>query len=188
MEDVTKLMQELAAASANQDLAEVIRLGNILRKQKSEVEKAEAAKLQKEAEELAGAREALGVNIHKAIAKAMPEMLREVAQVKAQGFTYKLDGVDAQGGKVTYKSVALLVPQAKAKKASASSGVRVSTEEETGLKLGDLIDQYATQDEKAEIETAVAEVEDAKKGSRKWQAQMKVKSRILKDNPTLIKR
>lgn len=190
--DIADLMRQMNEATAKADLAEVIRLGNILKKEKSAVEKAENEKLAREAEELSGTRTELGSKIHKGImtGQDIRPLIMQLKDVKAQGFTYKPDGPGPDGGMVKYKSVELMVEKPKAVKRSGGGGggTQSSTKDETGLNLSELIDKYATDAEKAEITEAYEKGEAEKKGSggsKKWQKQVKVKTRILKDNPNL---
>ena len=174
------IMTQIAAAGAGGDLSEVIRLGNILRKQKAEIEKAETDKLQKEAEELAGARESLATKIHKAVRGVVSE--QELNAVKAQGFTYKLDTDE-----VKYKAVALSVPTIKSKRSGGGGGTGISTKDETGMNLSELIEAYGTPEQKADIQNAY-DTAEKNPGSARWQEQTKVKKEILKEHPELIRK
>ena len=70
-----EIMQATAAAGASGNLAEVIKLGNQLKKFQADIQKAEAERLKKEAEEMAGVREKLAVDIWKEITPATKALL-----------------------------------------------------------------------------------------------------------------
>jgi len=158
-------------------------------KQKSAIAKAQAEAARKEAEALAGQREELAKAIYKAVKGVVDAKALEA--VKAKGFTFKLDTPDANGVMVNYKSVDLMVPTIKAKKAGGGGGgTGVSTEAETGLKLDDLFNQYANDEERAEVAAIDTDtsLQDKAKNSKKWQVKTKAKKRILADNPNLVKK
>ena len=186
------LMALIAAAGASGDLAEVIRLGNILRKQKADIEKAEAEKLQKESEALSGARSEAEVNLAKAVMPAIRGI--DILKLKCKSFVVTVSHTENDKGQLdpdgTVKvrgGVALVVPQAKAKRAGGNGGIRVSTKDEVGMSLSELINLHATADQKAGIQKAYDQA-DKNKGSAKWQEQVKVKAEILKVHPELIRK
>ena len=188
----TELMAKIAAAGASGDLAEVIRLGNILRKQKSEIEKAEADKLQKEAESLAGAREEMAKTLAKLI---LPQVKAgDLLALKVKSFVVTVPHKENDKGqldpagevKVT-GGVALVVPQVKARKAGGGGGARESTKDQIGMSLSELIEAYATTEQKTGIQAAYDKAEK-NKGSAKWQEQVRVKADILKAHPELIRK
>ena len=186
------LMAQIAAAGASGDLAEVIRLGNILRKQKSDIEKAESEKLAKEAEELAGARDQMAKDLAKVI---LPQInAADLLALKVKSFVVTVTHMENDkgqldpNGEVKVKGgVALVVPQVKARKTGGGGGARESTKDQVGMSLSELIDQFATPEQKLGIQAAYDGAEK-NKGSAKWQEQVKVKADILKAHPELIRK
>ena len=187
-----ELMALIAAAGASGDLAEVIRLGNILRKQKSDIEKAEADKLQKESEELAGARDTMAKNLAKLI---LPQIkATDLLGLKVKSFVVTVSHkendkgqIDPEGAVKVTGGVALVVPQIKTRKAGGGGGPRESTKDQVGMSLSELIETYATQEQKVGIQAAYDKAEK-NKGSAKWQEQVRVKADILKAHPELIRK
>ena len=175
-----ELMSKIAAAGASGDLAEVIRLGNQLKKHQVEIQRAEAEKLKAEAVAMAGDREKLAKEIHRFVAK-FPELQSRLNAVKAKGYTFKLD----EDG-VEYKSVALTVPTIKTRTSGGGGGSTGALKAQTGLSRHELVDQYANEDEKASI-TKAEEAATSRPDSARYIAEKPVIKRILADNPHLIK-
>lgn len=172
------IMALIAAAGASGNLAEVIKLGNQLKKFQADIQKAEAAKLKKEAEEMAGVREALAAKIWKGIPA---EVKKELAAVKAKGYTFKLDE-----GDVAYKAVSLTVPTVKTRSGGGGGGSTGALKAQTGLSRHELVDTYATDEEKQTIATAESAA-TSRPDSARYGAEKPVIKRILADNPNLIK-
>ena len=186
------LMGLIAAAGASGDITEVIRLGNILRKQKTDIEKAESDKLLKEAEELAGARGEAEVELAKIILPAIKAV--DILALKVKSFMVTVSHkendkgqLDPEGTVKVTGGVALVVPQVKARKAGGGGGARESTKDQVGMSLSELIETYATSEQKVAIQVAYDGAEK-NKGSAKWQEQVKVKAEILKAHPELIRK
>ena len=173
-----EIMQAIAAAGASGNLAEVIKLGNQLKKFQADIQKAEAERLKKEAEEMAGVREALAVKIWKSITA---DVKKELASVKAKGYTFKLDD-----GEVQYKAVSLTVPTIKTRTGGGGGGSTGALKAQTGLSRHELVDAYATDEEKAAIADAEAGA-TSRPDSARYSAEKPVIKRILADNPNLIK-
>jgi len=176
-----EIMAKIAAAGASGDLAEVIRLGNMLKKHQADIQKAEADKLKAEAEALAGVREKLAIEVWNVVSK-IPEITRKLADVKAQGFTFKLDTEE-----VKYKSVALTVPTIKTRSAGGGGGSTGALKSQTGLSRHELVETYATNEEKESITKAESEA-TSRPDSARYTAEKPVIKRILADNPSLIKK
>ena len=172
------IMALIAAAGASGNLAEVIKLGNQLKKFQADIQKAEAERLKKEAEELAGVREKLAIAIWKSVT---PDVKAKLAEVKAKGFTFKLDDGDVQ-----YKSVSLTVPTVKARSGGGGGGSTGALKAQTGLSRHELVDAYATDEEKDSIAQAEANA-TSRPDSARYSAEKPVIKRILADNPNLIK-
>lgn len=179
-----QLMALIAAAGAGGDLAEVIRLGNQLKKHQGDILKAEAEKLKAEAEAMAGGRAKLAAEILKGV-KAT-DVKNQLTAVKATGYTFKLPSVDATGTEVS-ASVALTVPTVKtAKTGGGGGGSTGALKTQTGLSRHELVEQYATEEEKAGIAKAESEA-TSRPDSARYTAEKPVIKRILGDNPSLIK-
>jgi len=191
---------ELLAAITNGDDAGVMRLSKAVTKFKSDIEKAEAEKLQAEATALAGEREALEAILTAAI---LPMVKAEdLLRVKAKSFIVTVSHrEDANGkldsnGEVKVKGgIKLVVPTVKAKKAGGGggNGTGVTLSSTTGMARKDLIDTYATDEEKADVEAKVQTAADEGKNANqqnsiRWAANQPVVKRILADHPELIKR
>lgn len=166
---IEELKKAMGKALAEDDTAEVLRISSEIHKQKQAVAKAEAEKLKAEGEKLAGAREKLAIAIHGAVVGL--GLKAQLDAVKAHGFTYKLDGYPEAD--IRYKSVALVVPTVKAR--GGGGGGAGKTKAEFGMSLGELVDKYATEEEKAAITNAAS-------GSQSWQLKVAVKKRLIKDS------
>ena len=174
-----ELKAAMGKALAEGNDTEMIAISKLILKQKSDVEKAEANKLTAEAEALSGVREALAKGIWTDI---NAETKAELLKVKATGFTFKLDGTP-EG--VSYKSVSLTVPTVKTKK-TGGGGSTGNLKRETGLSRHELIDQYATEAEKLEIQSAQDNAA-TRPDSARYSAEKPVIKRILANNPELVK-
>ena len=173
-----EIMASITAAGASGNLAEVIRLGNQLKKHQGEIQKAEATRLKAEAEKLAGVREKLAKDIWQEVT---PVTKKRLVDVKAKGFTFKLD---ADG--VEYKAISLTVPTIKARTGGGGGGSTGALKAQTGLSRHELVDEYATDEEKAGIADAESSA-TSRPDSARYSAEKPVIKRILADNPNLIK-
>ena len=179
-----EIMGKIAAAGASGDLAEVIRLGNILKKHQVEILKAEADKLKVEAEAMADDRAKLAADILVIVKGAVST--ERLTTLKATGFTFKLPYAD-QNGVMTSAGVSLSVPAIKQPKTGGGGGGSTGAlKSQTGLSRHELVDQYATAEEKASIQKAEAEATN-RPDSARYTAEKPVIKRILADNPHLIK-
>ena len=153
--DIKELQAKMAAAIANNDVKAIEEIASQIVKGKSDRAKAEAEKQVKEAEALAGVRDALAGELHKAI-KAM-KLDKRLTDVKAWGFTYKVDKANPAEPDVIYRSVSLSTQQIKARKAGAGGGAG-KTKDEFGMSLQEVFDKFATAADKTKL--AEAEVKD----------------------------
>lgn len=175
-----ELKGKMQAAIADGNDADVVKIGKEIVKLKADVEKAEATKIQKEAEAMAGDREKLAKEIW-TVMVADGKLGGQLSKVKATGFTFKLDTPEVQ-----YKSVALTVPTAKVPR-GGGGGSTGALKEQTGLARHELIDKYASPDEKVGIQKAYDEA-TSRKDSARYSSEKPVIKRILADNPNLIKK
>jgi len=150
------LQKRMSAAIASNDVKAIEAVAQEIVKSKTDRAKTEALKLQEEATKLAGVREALGIEIHKAV-KAMG-LDAKLTGVKAWGFTYKVDNANPAEPDVTYKAVALSTQQVKTR--SGGTGGSGKTRDEFGMSLSDIFDKFATDDDRAAL--AEATVKDDK--------------------------
>lgn len=165
------LKQEIAVAAASGDDVALTTAIKEYNSRKSEIAKAVAETARKEAEALAGVREKLATELHKAVTK-IPDIAQKLQDVKATGFTFKLDMPDKDGVMVKYNSVALAVPAIKTTK--SGGGVSGKTESEFGMKLDAVYEQYAnSEDRKAMAEAAT--------NTAKYNVKIAVKKRALKE-------
>jgi hypothetical protein len=168
---------KMAEAIASDNIAAIEELNSAWNKSKAERRKAELEAQRKEEEALAGAREKLAKQVHKAVT-AIPNIIADLEAVKARGFTFKLNESD-----VTYKSVALTVPTIKTKRGGTGGGGK--TKDEFGLSLQEVWDRFHTAEDKARM--AVAEAADKAASERlgkttnsnAWRIKTEVKKRAL---------
>jgi hypothetical protein len=193
-----QIKADLALAIASGNDGEVMRLSKAIMAYAADIKKIEADKLKAEAEALAGIREALEAKIYKAVMKTLkPE---EILSVKAKGFTIVVDHLENDKGQLdpagqvaVTGACKLMVPTIKAAKVASTGGTGgtgVTVESQTGMKRAELIDKYATDEEKATIESAkaTAQAEGKNVNSVEWAAGKPVVKRILADHPELIKK
>jgi len=112
---IEELQAQMATAISNNDVASMEAIALQIVASKKERAKAEAEKLQKESEQLAGKREALAAEIHKQV--KLLNLDKAITDVKGWGFTYKVDKANPAEPDVTYKTVALTTAVVKAHKA-----------------------------------------------------------------------
>ena len=179
IKSLEQLKAEMTKALLDGNDTEMIAISKLILKQKSDVEKAEANKLTAEAEAMAGVRGELATTIWASIT---PAVKAELLKVKATGFTFKLDGTPDG---ISYKTVSLTVPTVKTKK-TGGGGSTGQLKQQTGLSRHELIDQYATDAEKGEVQTAQDNAA-TRPDSARYSAEKPVIKRILADNPELVK-
>ena len=193
---VAELMVKIGEASVKGDITEVIRLSNLMKKHQSEIEDAEIARQEKEAEELSGSRIKLGDDILKALVgtKKEPGPLKSwgLVDVKATGFTFTLPYKDAQGvitNEARGGSVTLSVPaiKTKSKRTGGGGGSTGSLKASTGQSRSQLVETYGTAEDKAKIKEAMDKAVE-RKDSARYQAEKPVIVRILADHPELVKK
>jgi len=171
---------------------EVINLAKAINKFSQDVQKAEVTRLQAESAALAGQREDLEKEIYKAIKPILAQF--DVVGMKAKGFTVVVNHMEDNKGKLdpagTVKvtgGVKLIVPAiAKARTGGNGGGSTGVLKAQTGLSRQEIIDQYATDEEKAAITKAYDEAE-SRPDSARYSAQKAPIKRILAEHPELIK-
>ncbi len=190
VETFETLKAQLKAATED---SEIMRLSKAILKHKSDVEKAEAEKGKKEAEAMAGDREKLAKLIQTAVRGVVDA--KTMLAVKAKGFTFTIDHTENEKGqldpagavKVTGGCVLIVPAIRKASTGGGGGGSTGALKQQTGLSRHELIDQYATPEEKAEI-AAAFDGADSRPDSARYSAEKPVIKRILADNPSLVKR
>lgn len=160
------------------DDGKMIMLTKAINKNSQDIVKAEAEKQKKEGEALAGDREKLATEIWSQIS---PETKAKLNKVKAKGYTFKLDEADVQ-----YKSVSLTVPAIRKAGGGGGGGTGETIQSKTGMRRGELVDKFATDEEKATIKKA-RDNASSSPGSAQWGAEKPVVKRILADHPELVK-
>jgi hypothetical protein len=191
-----QIKADLALAIASGNDGEVMRLSKAIMAYAADIKKIEADKLKAEAEALAGKREALEAAIYKAVMKVLkPE---EILAVSAKGFTIVVDHLENDNGQLDPNgqvavtgACRLMVPTIKAgKTTSGDRSGNVTVESQTGMKRAELIRRYATDEEKATIESAkeTAKAEGKNVNSVEWATGKPIVKRILADHPELIKK
>lgn len=181
-----ELKSQLMAALVSGNDAEVMRLTEAIRKNKTEVARVEAERIKAENEALAGERAKVAEKLTKHVARVQG-MMTLLQGVKATGFSYKLPTVDQNGVETMY-GVALMIPAVKEHQTGTGHvGSTGKLKDETGMSRGEMIAKYATDEEKAAIQTAFDGAE-SRKDSARYNAEKPVIKRILADHPELIKR
>lgn len=181
---LASLKSELTAAIAAGNDVEFIRLSKLVLKNSSDIQKVEAERVKKEAESLAGEREKLATLIHKLVKTVVN--VADLERMKAKGFTFHLDAPDSNGVMVTHKSVALLVPTVKTR-TGTGGGSTGALKQETGMSRSQLIDKYATEEQKATI-TEAQDSATTRPDSARYTAEKPVIKDILAKHPELIKK
>lgn len=177
------LTAQMQVAIAGQNDAEVIRLGKLIVKFKTDIEKREADKLKAEAEAMAGDREKLAKSLLKIVKMGID--IPALEAVKAKGFTFHLADDTSD---IPY--LGLLVPAVRKTGGGGGGGTGVTVSSQVGMPRHELIEKYATDAEKVAV-TKAREDATARGGnpnSSGWSAEKPVVKRILADNPQLIKR
>lgn len=141
---------------------------------KADIAKALAAQALKEAEALAGVRQKLAISLHKAVVR-IPGIAKDLADVKATGFTYK---VDADG--ITHLSVALTVPTVKAARQGGGGG-KGKTKAEFGMSLADIMTAFGSAEEKTKAAELKAQGREGRADATLYTLQMSVKKRAIAD-------
>jgi len=177
--------QGMAAAIANNDIQAIEKLNAEWNKDKAERRKAQLEAEQKEAVALAGVREKVAIEIHERLIANKPinNLVARLQEVKAHGFTFKLD----EDG-ITYKAVALTVPTIKAKREGTGNGGGAGkTKDEYGMSLQEVYDKFHTAEDEVKLAEAKAADEDVKAKTGKsnqvnqWRVKNSVKVRVIAD-------
>ncbi len=186
MSTIEELQKQIAEAAVKGDTKLVEQLAGEIVKGKAERHKGEIESQRKEAEAMAGAREKLGTAIHQAV-KAL-NLDKSMVDLKAWGFTYKVDRANPAEADVTYKSVALSTQAVKSRSGGGNGGSG-KTKSEFGLSLDEVFAQFANTEEKGKF--AEAEAADLKhaqehglttpKQSNRWRVKDVVKKRALSE-------
>lgn len=170
MATLDELKTKMASAIANNDAKAIEEIAIAIAKSKNERVKAEAEQARIDAEKMAGAREVLAKEIHKAVkALKLDARLREV---KSWGFVYKVDKANPAEPDITYGSVSLSTATVKVKRTGAGGGATGKSKDEFGMSLTEIFDKFATDEDKK----ALAE---AKTNSAQWQVKNKVKKQAI---------
>jgi len=162
--DIKELQAKMSEAIASGDVEAIEEIASQIVKTKSDRHKAEAEVIKKDAEKLAGVREKLAVNIWNML-KGIPDFVKQLEDVKATGFTYKLDTEELK-----YKSVALTVPTVRTGKGGTTGGGK--SKDEFGMSLGEIFDKFATDADKVKLA-------EASTNSAQWQVKVAVKKAAL---------
>ena len=187
---LTELKTQLSTALASGDDNEVMRISGLITKEKTAYMKAENEKLQAEHDALAGRREALEASLYERIMKVVTPA--ELLEVKAKSFIVTVSHkenengkVDAEGAVKVKGAVKLQIPAVKGPR-SGNGGSTGKLKDSTGLSRSQLVEQYATEEEKASVEKAFTTTGKRPDAAR-YVAQTPVVKRILAENPSLIK-
>lgn len=170
---IEELQSQMAAAIANNDVGAMEAVAAQIVASKKERAKVEAVKLQKEAEQLAGKREALAAEVFKAVGSlGLDDKLRAL---KARGFSYYVKTSYTVPGEPEVHqqaSCGLILGQALKVKKAAGGGGTGKSKDEYGMSLGEIVEKWGTDKEKAEIAATES-------NSKSWQLKVAVKKRVL---------
>lgn len=162
MAELAELQTKLATAMAEGNVKAIEDIAAEITKGKADRHKAEAESQRKEAEQLAGKREAMQTTINAAV-KAL-NLDAEIVKLKAKGFTYTIDHKEDDKGRIdpagevkVTGGVGLLVPAVKAR-TGGGGGSAGKTKDDYGLSLTEVFDKFATDEDQAKL--AAAEVKD----------------------------
>ena len=162
------LQAELAAqVTAGASVDVVIAIADRMKKFRAEIAKAEALRLQKEADAMAEIRKANADKLHKmVVTRQAQQVIDLLATVKAIGFhyNYRVEGNVVDIG-FDYQQAP------KAPKATGAHNIGKS-KDEYGLSLSEIVEKFATAEEKAEINAATS-------NSMGWQLKTKVKKAAI---------
>jgi hypothetical protein len=191
-----ELRAKMAKVSAEGTDAEIMAVAEEMRKFKADIQKAEADKAKAEADALAGKREAEETRLFPIILSQVDA--KALLELKAKGFTFVIDHKEDDKGRLdpdgTVKvtgSLKLMVPTVKTRTGGGGGGgTGITVESQTGLKREQLIETYATDEEKATIQKAKddATARGGNPNSSGWSASKPIVKRILADHPELIKK
>jgi len=156
-----------------------------LSKAQAEIAKMAAESAKHEAEALAGVREAIAKAIHQAVKSlALDDKL---AEVKALGFTYKLDAPDKAGVMVNYQAVELMVPVIKTRGGGTTGGGK--SKDEYGMSLGDIYAKFkdavgnikalANEGTPDALMALAVDAEGKADNSKSWQVKLAVKKAAI---------
>jgi len=179
---LNELNARMQEAITKNDVKAIEAIASEIVKSKTDRAKAEAEGLRKEAEALAGTREKLATSIHKAIKEIGLD--RSLTDVKAWGFTYKVDKANPAEPDISYKSASLLTQQVKARKGGTGGGAG-KTKDELGMSLQEVYDKFAGADEQAKMveaedkDTAASAKLGHATNSNAWRVKNEVKKRVL---------
>jgi len=179
-----ELQKQMSEALASNDVGKIEEIAMAIVKSKSERAKIEADKAVKEAEALAGKREALAKSIHEVVSQGRNPVPADLAQqllaVKAKGFTFTIDHREDEKGRIDEKGevkvtggVGLLIPAIRTRKAGAVGGAG-KTRDEYGMSLTEVFEKFATAEDREKLASAET-------NSSQWQVKNSVKKRAIKD-------
>lgn len=135
--------------------------------------KAEADRLLKESEKLAGVREALAIDIRALVGALKVDKL--LTGVKAWGFTYKVDKANPNEPDIVYKSVSLTTATVKPPKTGGGTGRRGGLQED----FDKVADAYGKANS-IDINTELAEALEKDKGVSNQGYSYNVKKKVQK--------
>jgi hypothetical protein len=157
---------------------EFLKISGQMRSFKAEIAKAEADKLQKEAQAMAGDRAKLAEKILARIVSQFKAIPAELEALKATGFTFYLP----DDSSITPR-VGLSVPTLKAKTARTGGGSTGKSKGEYGLTLDEIYQKFKTGEDEVKMSEAIAKDEQVKaeKGKSNSVNQYNVKLAVKKN-------
>lgn len=170
---IQDLQAQMAEAIAKNDVASMEAIAGQIVAGKKERAKVEADKLLKEAEQLAGKREALGAKIFHVVQGLGLD--KELVEMKSKGFSYFVKTsytVPGQPEVHQQASCGLILVTAPKTHKAGGSGASGKSKDEYGLSLSEIVEKFATAEERAAIVSAV-------NNSQSWQKKMVVKKRAI---------
>lgn len=181
-----ELKKELQEVAKTGDVAKILEVANKIKLAEVEALKQLAIQHKAEFDASTALREEIAKEIH-ATVKAIASIKR-LAEVKATGFTFKLDvaakaATDTEPAveAVKHLSVALTVAGVKAPKAGNGGGYQGGkTKDEYGMSLGDVFEKFANDEERTKLAAATS-------NTAQWQVKVAVKKRAIASELLVVK-
>lgn len=172
---IDEIKGKLLAASAAGDVEAIIKLGKELDSLRKQDAKAEAERITKENEALAGKRQEIAEKIGAAFKNVAGRVFFDKA-TNTDSTSKVLEEVKATGYYFEYSiekglSYGLKHPTT-AKHISKGGGATGTSKKEFGMSLQEIVDKWATDEEKAAIDAATS-------NSKSWQLKVSVKKRVI---------
>jgi hypothetical protein len=178
-EQLKELTVQMQAAAAAGNLDAIIAIGKQADALKKSVTKAENEKILARAKELEGARQVFSEKLEKAIRSALARAFPDKDGIDT--LSQELNAIEAtglhvihvrEGNKWTFGGTYQAPKAVKTAKGTSTGGGTGKSVQEYGMKLQDIVDKFATEEEKVAID-------NAESNSKSWQLKVAVKKRAI---------